>query len=602
MLKRSPWMLTIAALFVLVIVGCGGGGDVGPGPDVPREVAQRVDRAHDAISSAVDEGREQGGAPEALRRGREAAEADPAVEEAVIAGTTALWVKYRDAGVDIWDVSPPPPEIIGTAQVDDWMLEPVAPVAYPDTASFLIISTIHHDPAFAVEIGALEALHRWLAGVPGMTVPQMLIGEEATVEAYKDLNRYGIIHLDGHGSAGFLAEPDLFLGPSVAVQTGEPAPPSVLLASRYWGDWIAGRLYRGTIDWGVDRKGKRRVWWVTHRFFSHYYQGKSFPSSIVHLSACKTLKYDMMAAALTGAGAGVVLGWTDNQGVSARAARALFQRMTCGTDLDTALSQLPDSLRRHGTAELQYYPYPAGGGTQFTSWCPEQRIAANYPQYDDVGGALGFLGHDHDTVDLHSINSADDLSDYSMYAVNCAGGLDYISDATARGLTEFVHRGGKLYTSDWAYSVVQAAFPGKITVPPNPYSGYAEIVRATIVDSALRTLMGGATHLDLDYDLGAWVPITAVAGDVTVLLEGEYEYGANSYAASARPPSHRATHDRGPRLQPAVWIQPTSSRTRGPLAVTFRHGGGRVVHTTFHYHAQVGSTQLQILEYLLLTD
>jgi len=582
--------------------------------------AQAINEAATAISQAFDEGFAQGGPPAAIAQGKQAADADPAVE-ATAADTSALWVKYRGGGVDVWDISPPPAEILGSmqaAQVSPEVLKRAA--EYVGSQSILIVNVVSEevDPEFAPASGALRALYEQLRQIPGFTV-EMVEGHDATVEAFKALSTYGIVILVGHGRAQE-DTPGFPSGPCVQFQTGEEAPLLPELFTRYWMDWLRGRMARMWIGVGPrDECGNPEsiacYWAVTEDFFSHYYADKpAFPHTVFYSGSCQGLKNDEMAKALHDLGVAAYLGWTEVQGKSPYTAGALFPSMFCGQSLEQAFLGLPEDLRyqsfyyppagcpgsEHYEAYLQYYPGDAGT-LQLTDWCPPP-FACSEPYYDDVASALRYMGREADMVPLHGISSSADLAAYSMYAVNCANGLEETSQETAQALADFVAAGGRLYASDWAFAVTQKAFPGKITVPEEPYCGSAMTVTASVVNPVLRNLLGGRESVELTYDLGAWVPLTGVGPDVDVLLEGEYETyeGWEGFlsAAGVSPSRRRDPHT----VLPLGWLAENGTRTTGPLAVAFNYGNGKVMHTTFHYHAQVGVTQLALLNYLLLSE
>ncbi|MFC2061589.1 T9SS type A sorting domain-containing protein, partial [Elusimicrobiota bacterium] len=77
------------------------------------------------------------------------------------------------------------------------------------------------------------------------------------------------------------------------------------------------------------------------------------------------------------------------------------------------------------------------------------------------------------------------------------------------------------------------------------------------------------SRIDINYDLGGWVPIENVSDDVTVHLVG----------ASSSSDLHIAGK---------------------PLMVSFRYGSGKVLFTTFHNEAGLGASAKKILEYFVL--
>ena len=89
-----------------------------------------------------------------------------------------------------------------------------------------------------------------------------------------------------------------------------------------------------------------------------------------------------------------------------------------------------------------------------------------------------------------------------------------------------------------------------------------------IVDASLATAMGNV-DIELHYPLPSWVPMQAVAADVTVYIEGE------------------APLDDGSTL-PSV-----------PHTVGFNAGAGRVIYTSFHQEPGISIAQERVLELLM---
>ena len=68
---------------------------------------------------------------------------------------------------------------------------------------------------------------------------------------------------------------------------------------------------------------------------------------------------------------------------------------------------------------------------------------------------------------------------------------------------------------------MQQAFPGKLVgMADDPRCGVDRTVQADVVHSRLQCLRGGASTVELVYDLGAWVALSGVGSGVTVLLRG----------------------------------------------------------------------------------
>ena len=144
---------------------------------------------------------------------------------------------------------------------------------------------------------------------------------------------------------------------------------------------------------------------------------------------------------------------------------------------------------------------------------------------------------------------------------------DLVSDETVvENLKAWVDAGGILYASDWAYDLVEAAFPDAIefygddTVLDAAQAGSAGSVDAVVIDTGLRELLGNDT-VSLAYNYSYWAVIESVGSDTTTWMSGDVEYRISASEGYAE-------------------------LSGAPLLVSFEHGGGQVVYSTFHANAQ----------------
>lgn len=138
---------------------------------------------------------------------------------------------------------------------------------------------------------------------------------------------------------------------------------------------------------------------------------------------------------------------------------------------------------------------------------------------------------------------------------------------------DFVSRGGTLVVSDWAYDLVEACFPDRVSFwgvenePDAAQVGVDGSVAATVRNEALRAEIGDAVIVEFNYT--AWALISEVSADVEVLLSGPVVY----------QPSESEGYE---QIDDA------------PLMVRWTEGSGQVVFASFHFFAQ-GETLAQAL-------
>ncbi len=172
------------------------------------------------------------------------------------------------------------------------------------------------------------------------------------------------------------------------------------------------------------------------------------------------------------------------------------------------------------------------------------------------------------TYDAVIVNSG--VRGFGEYVYNGVDADDsLVSDAALiDNVRTFVENGRLLMVSDWAYDLVEAAWPDAIdfygddTLLDDAQAGSAatEGVSATVLDPGLQGTLDGESF-NVQYDYSYWSAIDAVADNVEVLLSGDVEV----------------------RISEAEGYE---TLTDAPLLVAFDVGRGRVVYSTFHWRAQ----------------
>lgn len=224
---------------------------------------------------------------------------------------------------------------------------------------------------------------------------------------------------------------------------------------------------------------------------------------------------------------------------------------------------------------------------------PEVRIAVVTGMYDRVQDVLTDLGVDSANVDQFNgegfgtawtadlLEDYATLSQYDIVFLNC--GIDdgdfltplLANDVAVANLQQFVTNGGSVYASDWAYSVVERAWPQSIDFYGNDNGlgaskrgAVTDLLMGTIVDPLLVASMG-SSQIELHYPLVSWVPMEAVTSSVKIYIQGD------------------APIDDGSTLRDV------------PHTVGFNAGAGRVIYTSFHQEPGISPAQERVLQLLM---
>jgi hypothetical protein len=174
--------------------------------------------------------------------------------------------------------------------------------------------------------------------------------------------------------------------------------------------------------------------------------------------------------------------------------------------------------------------------------------------FDDVNAVLQQLGGFGNTRQLeehetHLLQDANFLSQFEHLFLNCHQRFgECIAPHDVDAIRDFVENGGALYASDWASSVVEAAFGQRAAFARRV--GQQEVVTALVRDPYLSLSVGSS--VSITFDMSQWDVIRKFPAWTDVYL----------------------------------W-----DSLKRPLAVGFRMGKGRIVFTSFHHHAQQAAAQ-----------
>jgi hypothetical protein len=197
-------------------------------------------------------------------------------------------------------------------------------------------------------------------------------------------------------------------------------------------------------------------------------------------------------------------------------------------------------------------------------------LAVTRPRYDDIGRLLDSLGsgYSYDTLDDDELSNSARLKNFDVLFLTCSEEKPKVRKVF-ESLSEFVAQGGTLYSSDLRFDILINTFPsviertlfaqGNLTPPQS--------VKATVVDPGLRDFLKAST-VDLDFDQPGWRPAMFRQDQITTYLEGKFTAAAG--------------------------------QVNMPLTVSFRHGRGTVIFTSFH-NAKNEGVGVKLLQYLVFT-
>ena len=148
-------------------------------------------------------------------------------------------------------------------------------------------------------------------------------------------------------------------------------------------------------------------------------------------------------------------------------------------------------------------------------------------------------------------------------------------EAVIEQLQDYVSRGNTLLVSDWAYDLVEAAWPDMIDfygddeVLDDAQVGVASRIAADVSSPDLNEAIGDQLSVEMNYS--HWTLIEDVSSEVMVHARGDAIY---------KPSSE----------------ENESEASQVPLLVSFEVGNGQVVFSSFHWNAQTaGSSDATML-------
>lgn len=228
------------------------------------------------------------------------------------------------------------------------------------------------------------------------------------------------------------------------------------------------------------------------------------------------------------------------------------------------------------------------------------RIAVVSGTYDSIQGILDGLGVEYDLISDEPVPvppffldydpspahefllDPERLAEYHILFLNCSdwswinlyGEGQEDATAIANNLSAFVHNGGSLYASDWAFAFVERPWPGVIDFVGNDAVefgckvGEMGMYTGAVTDASLAAFLG-KDEVRINFDLMQWVVMDGVSGAATVHIEANIPQAGGV----------------------------------APLMVSFApyELGGRVLFTSFHNEQQVTDDMGNILNFLVFS-
>jgi len=373
------------------VIGCGGGDGgtvVNPGitpypttpvpnPTTPNPQEQQIITqvstiADSALSSISND-------PNAFQNAVSQIRSIQGVKNAgVSSDRTLLFAEYEFGGIDTWLNNPletfpaymPDPNSSNRNN-------PIITNEYVDGDKAIIINSLYIDPAMDLRILSLTGFPGLNSGMKGLlesygyrginssnsidylsgtTYPFGIRVGEATIEAFKNLDKYSFIFILAHG--GVIEKKDGASDDLVLIQTAQIVKNEQEERENYQDDIKNKRIIKSTMKIGLILPVK--VWHVTDKFFEHYYlsANKKFPHSIFFAGCCDTLKITKLADTLNKAGVAAYIGWNNPTTKASSTGYALVANMVNGNNLQTAMNLLPYEAKNcpEHNSSLIYYP------------------------------------------------------------------------------------------------------------------------------------------------------------------------------------------------------------------------------------------------------
>ncbi|MEW5849784.1 MAG: carboxypeptidase-like regulatory domain-containing protein [Myxococcota bacterium] len=231
----------------------------------------------------------------------------------------------------------------------------------------------------------------------------------------------------------------------------------------------------------------------------------------------------------------------------------------------------------------------------------DRKIAVVSGRYDRVQDVLNRLGlNDIDLYDGEGggyqgslLENYDQMQEYDVIFFNCGMDDSFLSNpalyqVAVDNLRAYVASGKSVYASDWAYDIIEVAWPDHVdfyaddgTRDTAQVASDGENLPATVTDAALRNALG-TQNVAINYNLPAWALMSGASNQTTVYIRGTAEAC----------------------LQYDIWTGTCAdaiTATNVPFTVGFHPSAdsGKVIYTSFHQEQQTTQDMDTILELLV---
>lgn len=180
------------------------------------------------------------------------------------------------------------------------------------------------------------------------------------------------------------------------------------------------------------------------------------------------------------------------------------------------------------------------------------------------------------------------MQTYDVIFFNCGVDDSFLDDPGLRAtavanLRQYVASGKSVYASDWAYDVVEQAWPSYVdfygddlTIDSAQMMRSADNSVGNVVDPGLRNALG-TQQVSINFNLDAWAAVSAVGLETRVYIRGNAEACDDVFCFGAVP------------------------LTSIPYTVGFHPGAGagKVIYTSFHQEQQTTQDMDLILQLLI---
>jgi hypothetical protein len=227
-------------------------------------------------------------------------------------------------------------------------------------------------------------------------------------------------------------------------------------------------------------------------------------------------------------------------------------------------------------------------------------IAVVTGSFDSVQTSLNSLGFTPELYDgmersdtdyLSLIGNPAELAKYDILFFNCGMSEEWFyndpeytslsANEIQENLYDFVANGGSIYTSDWAYYILEATFPQSIDFAGDDDSPGAAAVgldgtyEVQVMDNGFQKALGGATQASIRFEFPSWV-VPLSSSNAHVLIEGEISYYEN-------------------------WANVKTAQVPLVLSYSPTNNEGRALYTSFHNESQLTTDMETILEEILFS-